>query len=59
MCKEMPVIPVDRVMDKKRIIGKMEGQGGQEARWVADPKKTLSSLVTLNLHTPVEEKKEN
>jgi hypothetical protein len=29
MCKEMPVIPVNRVVDKKRIIGiKMEGQGG-------------------------------
>jgi hypothetical protein len=25
MCKEMLVIPVDRVVDKKRIIGKMEG----------------------------------
>jgi hypothetical protein len=25
MCKEMPVIPVDRVVDKKRIFGKMEG----------------------------------
>jgi hypothetical protein len=25
MCKEMPVIPVDRMVDKKRIIGKMEG----------------------------------
>jgi hypothetical protein len=22
MCKEMPVIPVNRVVDKKRIIGK-------------------------------------
>jgi hypothetical protein len=37
MCKEMPVIPVDRVVDKKRIIGKMEGLGGGEAQWVADP----------------------
>jgi hypothetical protein len=25
MCKEMPVIPVDRVVDKKRIIGKDGG----------------------------------
>jgi hypothetical protein len=41
MCKEMPVILVDRVVDKKRIIGKMEGQGGGggEAHRVADPKK--------------------
>jgi hypothetical protein len=30
MCKEMPVIPFKRVMDKKRIR-KMEGQGGGEA----------------------------
>jgi hypothetical protein len=22
MCKEMPVIPVDKVVDKKRIVGK-------------------------------------
>jgi hypothetical protein len=28
MCKEMPVIPVNRVVDKKRIIRKMEGRGG-------------------------------
>jgi hypothetical protein len=26
MCKEMPVIPVDRVVDKKRIIGE-NGEG--------------------------------
>jgi hypothetical protein len=25
MCKEMPVIPVDRVVDKKRIIRKNGG----------------------------------
>jgi hypothetical protein len=31
MCKEMPAILVDRVVDKKGIIGKMEGQGGGEA----------------------------
>jgi GTPase Era involved in 16S rRNA processing len=29
MCKEMPVIPVDRVVDKKIIIGK---QGGLRRR---------------------------
>jgi hypothetical protein len=43
MCKEMPVIPVVRVMEKKRIIAKMEGRGGQEAHWVADPKKIVQS----------------
>jgi hypothetical protein len=26
MCKEMPVIPVDRVVDKKRIIRKNGGR---------------------------------
>jgi hypothetical protein len=36
----MPVIPVNRVMGKKRIIGKMEGQGG-EAQEVVDPKSSL------------------
>jgi hypothetical protein len=25
----MPIIPVNRVVDKKRIIGKMEGRGGE------------------------------
>jgi hypothetical protein len=37
MCKEMPVIPVNRVVDKKRVIGKMEGRGGGEAQGVAAP----------------------
>jgi hypothetical protein len=36
MCKEMPVIPVNRVVDSKRAIEKMEGQGGGgEAQGVA------------------------
>jgi hypothetical protein len=30
MCKEMPVIPVNRVVDPKSIIGNM-GRGGGEA----------------------------
>jgi hypothetical protein len=38
----MPVIPVNRVLDKKRIFGKMEGQGGGEAQGVADPKKIFN-----------------
>jgi hypothetical protein len=28
MCKEMPVIPVNKVVDPKIIIEKLEGQGG-------------------------------
>jgi hypothetical protein len=35
----MPVISVDRVVNKIRIIGKMEGRGGGEAQGVADPPK--------------------
>jgi hypothetical protein len=36
----MPVILADRLVDKKRIIGKMEGRGGGEAQGVADQKKS-------------------
>jgi hypothetical protein len=43
MFKEILVIPVNRVVDKKRIMEKMEGQGGGEAQRVTDPKK-LSHL---------------
>jgi hypothetical protein len=43
MCKELPVIPVIRVVDKKRIIGKMEGQGGGKAQGVADQKRCATS----------------
>jgi hypothetical protein len=43
MCKEMPVILVNKVVDPKRIIGKMEGRGGGEAQGVADPKKSMST----------------
>jgi hypothetical protein len=39
MCKELQVIPVNMVVDPKRIIGKMEGQGGGKAQGVADQKK--------------------
>jgi hypothetical protein len=44
MCKETLVIMVNKVVDPKRIIGKMEGQGGGEAQGVAVPppkKKTI------------------
>jgi hypothetical protein len=36
MCKEMPVIWVNRVVNKKRILGKLEGQGGGEEQGVAE-----------------------
>jgi hypothetical protein len=35
MCKERPVISVNRVVDPKRTIGKMEGRGGGEAQGAA------------------------
>jgi hypothetical protein len=46
MCKELPVIPVNKVVDPKRIMGKMEGQGGGEAQGVADQKKRKFILPT-------------
>jgi hypothetical protein len=41
MCKEMLVILVDRMVDKKRIMGKIKDQG-EEAQGDADPKKAYS-----------------
>jgi hypothetical protein len=49
MCKEMPVIPVNRVVDTKRIIGKMDGGGGEKAQGVADPQKDPEYLLRYNL----------
>jgi hypothetical protein len=52
MCKEMPVIPVNWVVDKKIIIEKMEGLGGGEPQGVADPQKIPlfpNGKVRLNL----------
>jgi hypothetical protein len=45
MCKELPVISVNGVVDKKRMIGKMEGQGGGMAQGVADLKKTKAMYL--------------
>jgi hypothetical protein len=45
MCKEMPVIPVNRVVDKKTKIGKMEGQGQRVAQGVAPPPKKKCRIV--------------
>jgi hypothetical protein len=35
----MPVAPVNKVVDKKRLIGK-RGRGGEEAQGAADQKRT-------------------
>jgi hypothetical protein len=43
-----PVIPVNKVVDPKRIVGKMEGRvGGGEAEGVTDPppSKKMHSLI--------------
>jgi hypothetical protein len=47
MCKEMPVIAVNKVVDPKRIIQKNGGRGGGEAQGVADPKKILHNEKPL------------
>jgi hypothetical protein len=50
-CKEMPVIPVNRVVDKEILIRKMEGQQGGEEQGVADrpppPKKKVTMILTV------------
>jgi hypothetical protein len=35
------VIPVNRVVDTKKIIGKMAGQGGGEAQGISDHQKDV------------------
>jgi hypothetical protein len=40
----MTVIQVNRVVDAKTIIRKMEGRGGGEAKGVADPKELFFSF---------------
>jgi hypothetical protein len=43
MCKEMPVIPVNKVVDPKRIIGKKWRAAAEERhQGVADPPKNLA-----------------
>jgi hypothetical protein len=48
-CKEMLVIPVNRAVVSKRIVGKMEGRGGGDAPRVADPKKLCFDLTKMGL----------
>jgi hypothetical protein len=44
--KELPVIPVNKVVDpKKNNRTKMEGQEGGEAQGVADPQKKSVALL--------------
>jgi hypothetical protein len=46
MCKEMSVIPVNKVVDPKRISKKMDGLGGEgEAQGGTDPPKKLFGKI--------------
>jgi hypothetical protein len=50
MCKEMPVILVNKVVDKKRIIGKKKGRGGgKEHGVVAHPPKKEGLLFYIHI----------
>jgi hypothetical protein len=48
MCKEMPVLPVNKVVDPKRIIKKMECLGGGEAQEVVDQKNRRVDIFVNN-----------
>jgi hypothetical protein len=48
MCKEMPVIPVNKKVDPKKNNWKKEGQGGGEAQGVADPPKSYTQTMCLS-----------
>jgi hypothetical protein len=47
MCQGSAGHEVDRVVDKKRIIGKMEGRGGGEAQGADDHKENPPFVTTL------------
>jgi GTPase Era involved in 16S rRNA processing len=51
MCKEMPVIPVNRVEDKKIIIGKNGGQRRRRGTRVVDPPQIKPALLCNVLPT--------
>jgi protein subunit release factor A len=46
----MPVIPVNKVMDNKRIIEKREGQGGSEAQEIYDEKIKNIFIIWVNVY---------
>jgi hypothetical protein len=46
MCKEMPVIPVNKVVDPKRIIGKNGRPRRRRGTRVADQKNISVSIFT-------------
>jgi hypothetical protein len=69
MCKEMPVIPINRVVDTKRMIRKMVGRRGGEAQGVAHwadswqlerlsnrPLELDTNICSILLHVPTTHK---
>jgi hypothetical protein len=56
MCKEMPVIPVDRVVDKKRIIGNKNG-GPRRRRGTRGRRPTKSNAVLKSGFTCIEKER--
>jgi hypothetical protein len=54
MCKEMPVIQVNKVVDPKRTIAQdattAESRGGGEAQGVADPPPPKKKCLLYSLH---------
>jgi hypothetical protein len=54
MCKEMPVIPVNKVVDPKRIIGKKwRAEEEERHKGSLTPKKHMhaSTYVNMYIHT--------
>jgi hypothetical protein len=49
MHKEMPVIPVNRVVDKKRITRKREGRGGGDAQVSLTPKNPKYFKISVKI----------
>jgi hypothetical protein len=47
-CRSSP-IPVDKVVDKKRVIGKIQGRGGEALRPPPPPKINLKNLKNLKI----------
>jgi hypothetical protein len=58
MCKEMPVIPGNKVVDPKRIIEKNGGPSRRRGtRGSLTKKKRFAVTVHMQVHTYIEEKK--
>jgi hypothetical protein len=47
MCKEVPILPANKVVDPKRIIGKNAGPRRRKGTRGADPKKSPTGQKKL------------